>query len=131
MIGCKWVFCLKCKADGSIDRYKAQLVAKGFHQQAGIDYGETYNLVVKPFTISLILSIAISGGWPIHQIDIQNAFLHGRIYEVVYMMQPPRFTHPQYPSHICKFKKALYVLKQALRVWFSRLSSKLIHFCIF
>ncbi|XP_062144918.1 uncharacterized protein LOC133852197 [Alnus glutinosa] len=69
------------KADGSIDRYKAQLVVKGFHQQAGIDYGETYNLVVKPFTISLILSIAISGGWPIHQIDIQNAFLHGRIYE--------------------------------------------------
>lgn len=126
VIGCKWVFRLKRKADGSIERHKARLVAKGFHQQAGIDYGETYSPVIKPTTVRLVLSLAISGGWPIHQIDIQNAFLHGDLSEEVYMTQPPSFAHPQYPSHICKLQKALYGLKQAPRAWFSRLSNKLI-----
>jgi hypothetical protein len=60
IVGCKWVFHLKRKADGTIDRYKARLVAKGFHQQPGIDYGETYSPVVKPTTIQLVLSLAIS-----------------------------------------------------------------------
>ena len=84
VIGCKWVFRLKRKADGSIDRYKAQLVAKGFHQEPGLDYGETYNPVVKPTTVRLVLSLALYSGWPIHHIDIQNAFLHGTLIEVVY-----------------------------------------------
>jgi hypothetical protein len=69
-IGCKWVFRLKRKADGSIDRYKARLVAKDFHQLSCIDYGETYSPVIKPTTLHLVLSLAISGGWHIHQIDI-------------------------------------------------------------
>jgi hypothetical protein len=85
IVGCKWVFHLKCKVDGTIDRYKAGLVAKGFHQQPGIDYEETYNLVVKPTTIRLVLSLAISSGWPIRQIDVQNAFLHEWLSEDVYM----------------------------------------------
>jgi hypothetical protein len=94
VIGCKWVFRLKRKADGSIDRYNARLVAKGFHQQLGIDYGETYSPVIKPTTVRIVPSLALSNGWPIHQIDIQNAFLHGDISEVVYMSQPPGFAHP-------------------------------------
>jgi hypothetical protein len=126
VIGCKWVFRLKRKADGSIDRYKARLVAKGFHQLSGIDYGETYSPVIKPTTVRLVLSLAISGGWHIHQIDIQNAFLHGTLSETVYMTQPPGFAHPQHPHHICKLQKALYGLKQAPRAWFSKLSDKLI-----
>jgi len=89
IIGCKWVFRLKRKADGSIDRHKACLVAKGFHQQSSIDYGETYSPVIKPTMVRLILSLAISSGWPIHQIYIQNAFLHGNLSEDVYMAQPP------------------------------------------
>lgn len=72
--GCKWVFMLKRKADGSVERHKARLVAKGFHQQAGLDYGETYSPVVKPTTIQTILSIAYSVGWSFKQIDIHNAF---------------------------------------------------------
>ena len=88
--------------------------------------GKTYSLVVKPITIRLILSLALSSGWPIHQIDIQNAFLHGTLTGVVYMTQPPGFIHPQYQSHICKLHKALYGLKQAPWAWFSWLSSKLI-----
>jgi hypothetical protein len=126
VIGCKWVFRLKRKADGSIERYKARLVAKGFHQQPGIDYGETYSPVIKPTTVRLVLSIAISAGWPVHQIDIHNAFLHGHLSEEVFMSQPPGFAHPQHPNHVCKLQKALYGLKQAPRAWFSRLSTKLI-----
>jgi hypothetical protein len=126
VIGCKWVFRLKRKADGSIERYKARLVAKGFHQQPGIDYGETYSPVIKPTTVCMVLSIALSAGWSVHQIDIQNAFLNGNLSEEVYMSQPPGFSHPQFPNHICKLQKALYGLKQAPRAWFSRLSTKLI-----
>uniref|UniRef100_A0A2N9HUX6 Reverse transcriptase Ty1/copia-type domain-containing protein n=1 Tax=Fagus sylvatica TaxID=28930 RepID=A0A2N9HUX6_FAGSY len=125
-IGCKWVFRIKRHADGSIERYKARLVAKGFHQQPGIDYHETYSPVIKPTTVRTVLSLAISAGWSIHHIDIQNAFLHGHLSEEVFMTQTPGFQHPQYPHHVCKLNKALYGLKQAPRAWFSRLSSRLL-----
>jgi hypothetical protein len=116
---------VKQKADGSIERYKARLVAKGFHQQASLDYEETFNPVVKPTTIRTVLSMAYSQGWEMHKIDIQNAFLHGFLDEEVYMSQPPDFSHPTLPHHVCKLHKALYGLKQAPRAWFSRLSTKL------
>uniref|UniRef100_A0A2N9I1E0 Reverse transcriptase Ty1/copia-type domain-containing protein n=1 Tax=Fagus sylvatica TaxID=28930 RepID=A0A2N9I1E0_FAGSY len=115
LIGCKWVFRVKRHADGSIERFKARLVAKGFHQQPGIDYGETYSPVIKPTTVCAILSIAISVGWSIRQIDIQNAFLHGHLSEDVFMAQPPGFQHPSYPIYVCKLNKAIYGLKQAPR----------------
>ena len=82
--------------------------------------------MVKPTTVRLVLSLALSSGWPIHQIDIQNAFLYGTLTEVVYMTQLFGFIHPQHQSHFCKLNKALYGLKQAPRAWFSWLSSKLI-----
>jgi hypothetical protein len=126
IIGCKWVFRIKRKANGTIERYKARLVAKGFHQQPGVDYGETYSPVIKPTTVRTVLALAISAGWPIRQIDVNNAFLHGTISENVFMQQPPGFSHPQFPQHLCKLDKALYGLKQAPRAWFSRLSSRLI-----
>jgi hypothetical protein len=72
----KWVFRIKCKVDGSIERYEARLVAKGFHQQPRIDFAETYNPVVKPITMRTVLAIAVSASWNIHQIDVSNAFLH-------------------------------------------------------
>jgi hypothetical protein len=128
LVGCKWVFRIKRKADGSINHYKARLVAKGFHQQAGIDYEETFSPVIKPTRVRLVLSIAISSGWSIKQIDIQNAFLHGVLTEEVFMSQPPGYSHPQYPNHVCRFQKALYGLKQAPRAWFSQLSNKLLDF---
>jgi len=126
VVGCKWVFKLKRKADGTIERHKARLVAKGFHQHAGIDYGETFSPVVKPTTIRTVLSIAYSAGWSMQQIDIQNAFLHGLLTEDVYMAQPPGFIHSSYPHHVCKLQKAIYGLKQAPRAWYSRLSGKLL-----
>jgi len=115
------------QADGSVERHKARLVGKGFHQQAGLDYGETYSPVVKPITIRTVLSIAYSAGWSLKQINILNAFLHGFLTEDVHMVQLPGFINPSYPQHVCKLHKALYGLKQALLAWFSRLSEKLIN----
>jgi histone deacetylase 1/2 len=128
VIGCRWIFKIKRKADGSIKRYKARLVAKGYHQQLGVDFHENYSPVVKPATIWLVLSIAVRNNWTIRQLDVQNAFLHGNLTEVVYMDQPPGFKHPQFPDHLCKLKRSLYGLKQAPHQWFSRLAVVLIQF---
>jgi hypothetical protein len=126
IVGSKWVFRIKRKADGSIDRYKARLVAKGYHQQPGVDFTETYSPVIKPITIRAVLSLAVSAGWVMKQIDVSNAFLHGNLTETVYMSQPPGFVHPQFPTAVCELKKAIYGLKQAPRAWFSRLSTRLL-----
>ncbi|KAF5459770.1 hypothetical protein F2P56_019690 [Juglans regia] len=128
LIGCRWVFKTKLRADGSIERQKARLVAKGFHQQPEIDYTETFSPVVKPSTIRLVLSIAISHRWSLRQIDIQNAFLHGELTETVFMQQPPGFIDPGRPDLVCKLNKALYGLKQSPRAWFAKLRSWLLSY---
>jgi len=125
-IGCKWVFRIKRKPDGSIDKYKARLVAKGFLQQYGKDYFDTFSPVTKPVTIRTILAIALSNNWPLRQLDVNNAFLHGTLHEEVFISQPPGYVHPQYPNHICKLKKSIYGLKQAPRAWYIELTTFLI-----
>jgi hypothetical protein len=85
-----------------------------------------FSLVVKPTTIGVLLSLAVTRGGDLRQIDIQNAFLHGFLNEDVYMRQPPGFEDPHYPNHICKLDKSLYGLKQEPHAWFSCLSSKLL-----
>jgi len=77
LVDCKRIFKLKHKPDGSVDRYKARLMAKGFHQQPGLDYGETFSSVIKPTIVRTVCSLAISKGWSIRQLDVNNAFLQG------------------------------------------------------
>ena len=79
LVGCRWVFIIKYKCDGDIERFKARLVAKGYSQTYKIDYVETFALVAKINTLCILLSLALNFKWPLHQFDIRNAFLHGNL----------------------------------------------------
>jgi histone deacetylase 1/2 len=125
IIDCRWVFKIKRKVDGTIDRYKGTLVAKGYKQRYGIDYEDTFSPVVKIATVRTVLSVVVSKDWCMRQLDVQNAFLHG-ILEEVYMRQPPDFEDKNASNMVCKLDKAIYGLKQAPRAWYSELSTKLI-----
>ncbi|XP_010430737.2 PREDICTED: uncharacterized protein LOC104714976 [Camelina sativa] len=112
-----WLFRHKFNADGQLSRYKARLVANGKSQQIGIDCDETFSPVGKPASIRTVLQVAVSLDWPVHQLDVKNAFLYGDLDETVYMHQPPGFVDPTRPTHVCLLRKYLYGLKQAPRAW--------------
>ncbi|GKV09732.1 hypothetical protein SLEP1_g21188 [Rubroshorea leprosula] len=100
VIGYKWVFKTKLHANGSLKLLKACLVAKGFHQIAGVDFSETFSPVVTAGTIRTILAIATTKQWQIRQLDVKNTFLHGYLNEPVYMEQQPGFLDPKCPTHL-------------------------------
>lgn len=128
LVKCKWVFRIKYKPDGSIERYRARLVAKGFQQRVGIDYTDTFSPVVKPATIRTLLSLATTNKWHLRQLDINNAFLNGTLNEQVYMAQPPGFHDVTFPNYVCKLRKAIYGLKQAPRAWYTELANFLLSY---
>jgi len=121
----KWIFKHKFHSDGSLARHKARWVVHGFSQRHGIDYDETFSPVVKPATIRVVLSLAASRSWPIHQLDVKNAFLHGHLAETVYYQQPPGFIDPACPDDVCLLQHSLYDLKQAPRAWYQRFATYL------
>jgi hypothetical protein len=123
VVSSKWIYKIKHVADGSVEKYKARFVARGFSQIEGIDYEETFAPVVRYTSIRTFISIA-EMGWRIHQMNVNTAILNG-IIEEMYIEQPQGFEVHGRESHVCRLKKALYGLKQAPRAWYSRIDSYL------
>jgi hypothetical protein len=115
----------KLRADGTLDRYKACWVLRGFIQRPGVDYDEIFSPVVKPATICMVLTTVVSHDWPIQQLDVKNAFLHGTLFETVFCCQPTGFTDPAHPDLVCRLRKSLYGLKQALWAWYNQFATYL------
>lgn len=118
-----WLHKHKYDADAVLRRHKSRLVANGKSQEEGIDFTETFIPVVKPASIRTVLNIAVAQEWPIHQLDVKNAFLQGDLKETVYMHQAPGFVDKQHPKYVYKLYKSIYGLKQAHRTWNSRFTT--------
>ena len=125
-IGSKWVFSIKLHSNGSLNIYKARLIALGNKQEFGIDYEETCAPVFKMTVVRTILAIVASQSWELHQIDVKNAFLHGDLQEEIYMKLPSGMTTS--PNDVCKLRRSLYGLKQAPCSWFEKFCNTLIFF---
>ena len=125
LIGCRWVFALKKRSDGSIERYKARLVAQGYSQEEGIDYDEIYSPVIRQATLRYILSFCMAEGLEIELADIETAFLYGDLDRILFMKCPPGDVFKIPEGKCLQLLKAIYGLKQAGRQWFVRLSDYL------
>ena len=121
MVGCKWIYKIKTRSDGSIERYKAHLVAKGFTQEYVIDYEEIFAPIARILSIRALLAVAAASKCDFFQMDVKNAFLNGDLSEKVYMQPPLGLSVDS--NKVCHLRRALYGLKQVPRAWFAKFSS--------
>jgi hypothetical protein len=123
VVSSKWLFKIKHAADGSIEKYKARFVARGFSQKEGIDYEETFVPVARYTSIRTIIALVAKMKWKLHQMDVKTTFLNSVIEEEVYIEQPQGFEVEDMKSHVYRLKKALYGLKQDPRAWYGRIEN--------
>jgi hypothetical protein len=123
VVSSKWIFKIKHATDGSIEKYKARFVTRGFSQEEGIDYEDTFALVARYTSIRTIIALAAKMKWRLHQMDVKRAFLNGVLKEEMYIEQPQGFEVEDRKTHVYKLKKAMYGLKQAPRAWYGRIDS--------
>jgi hypothetical protein len=121
VIGTKWVFKNKQGKDGEVVRNKSRLVAQGYSQVEGLDFGETFSPIAYLEAIRILLAFAASKGFKLYQMDMKSAFLNGVIQEEVYVKHPLGFESLKYPDRVYKLSKALYRLKQVPRAWYARI----------
>lgn len=122
VVGCKWVFNVKHGPDGTIEWYKARLIAKGFTQVEGIHYSETFAPVSKFASICTLLALAAVFNLKVDQMDIKSAFLNGNLSEEIFMTAPSGSSYCD--GHVWHLKKSLYGLKQASREWYKKIHTK-------
>ena len=124
VIGCKWVFKIKTRSYGTVDRYKARLVTRSFTQEYEIDYEKTFAHVARLSSIRTFIAISMDRKWPLFHMDVKNSFLNGELSKEVYMKLPPGNSYPpRFPHRVFRLRRALYGLKQAPRAWFAKFSS--------
>lgn len=116
----RWVYVMKRGPQGEVTRYKARWVVRGFEQQEGRDYHDTFASVVKPMSYKAIFALAAAMDWDLEQMDVKTAFLYGNVQEDIYVQQPDGFNKDS--SKVCKLNKALYGLKQSPRIWYQHFS---------
>nr|GFB16309.1 retrovirus-related Pol polyprotein from transposon TNT 1-94 [Tanacetum cinerariifolium] len=113
----KWLFKNKHYEEQTIIRNKSRLVMRGYRQEEGIDFEESFASFARMEAIRIFLAYVVHKSFTVFQMDVKTAFLHGSLKEDVYVCQPEGFIDADYPSHVYKLKKALYGLKQAPRAW--------------
>jgi hypothetical protein len=113
-------------AEGNVIRNKSRLVAKGYTQEEGIDFEESFAPVARLEAVRIFLAYAAHKNMVVYQMDVKTAFLNGQLREEVYVSQPEGFVDPEHPNHVYRLKKALYGLKQAPRAWYDKLTAFLL-----
>ena len=111
------------KADGTIDKFKARLVIKGYKEKEGLDYFDTYPPVTRINSIRMVLVIVTLRNLEVHQMDVKTSFLNGDLDEEIYMEQPEGFISPRQEKKVCRLVKSLYGLKQTLKHWHQKFHS--------
>ncbi|KAM2568815.1 hypothetical protein TB2_009006 [Malus domestica] len=124
VVGSRWIYKIKFKYDGSIERHKARLVARGFTQTFRVNYKETFAPMAKMNLVRVLLSVVVNYGWSLYQMDVKNSFLHEVLQEEVYLQPPPGYNGLK-DNMMCKLHKAIYGLKQSSRAWYAKLNSVL------